>query len=73
MTSHSHTWHPIPGERGRYSCACGAQSWRDLVHGDRREYRAAPRLSPEVTAQPRLEGGGWVPAMPGSDEQEAGR
>lgn len=71
---HGHSWRPIPGERGRYSCAtCPAQAWRDLVSGERRTYRDAPRLSPELTAQPRDPSGGWVPAIPGSDEQEAGR
>lgn len=71
MTSHAHTWTPIPGERGRYRCDCSALGWRDS-HGSILVYRDAPPLRLQLTARPTCGWDGrraaWVP-----EDYDAGR
>lgn len=64
-TKHVHSWTPIPLECGKYECACGATSYRELVKmgggvGPRIfEHRQRYSVTSSVTAQlaERLERG----------------
>lgn len=42
MDAHTHTWLPVPLERGRYLCACGAKGYRRPLAGVV-EYAASTR------------------------------
>lgn len=76
---HVHDWQPLPGQRGRYTCACGLHGWRDGT-GDIRVARTALPLEAEPTAAPsehainggQFDGNYWrrVEPLPNLDETE---